>query len=276
MLTRTQSDSLPKPLGITVEEDLFRGLMRWQLWGRLGWLDVKRRYRRTVIGPFWSSITLAIYVCALGAVGSGLWNQNLHHYLPFLVAGLITWMLISTVINEGCTLLIGSAPLFRQIGFDYSILAYALIWRNFIVFLHHFVVYSAIVLLLAPNVLGLTTLLAIPGVLLVLLNGLWVALLSGLLCLRFRDVQPLIANIVSVAMFITPIFWPPDSLEGTKHFIFVDLNPFFHVVDVVRMPLLGQIPAAESYLWVILIALTGWTATYLFFRRFRCRIAYWS
>ncbi len=274
MLSRTES--APRLFVIPAGQDLLRGLMQWQLWGRLGWLDVKRRYRRTVIGPFWSSISLAIYVGALGAVGAGLWHQNLHVYLPFLTGGLIAWMLISTMVNEGCLLLISSAHLFRQIRFDYSILAYALIWRNFIVFLHHIVIFVIILLALAPDDLGLATLLVIPGILLVLLNGAWAALLSGVLCLRFRDVQPLIGNIVNVAMFVTPIFWPPNSLTGEEHLIFVDLNPFHHLVDVIRGPLLGEIPAAESYVWVVLIALAGWALTYLMFRRFRCRIPYWS
>jgi ABC-type polysaccharide/polyol phosphate export permease len=276
MLTRRESATAPKLFVITAREDLLRGLTRWELWGRLGWLDVKRRYRRTVIGPFWSSISLTVYVSAVGAVGAGLWHENLHQYLPFLVAGFTTWMLISTLINEGCLLFISAAHLFRQIGFDYSILVYALVWRNFIVFLHHFVVYAVIVLLFAPEVLGFTTLLAIPGLFLVFLNGLWSVLLAGLLCLRFRDVQPLITNIVSVAMFVTPIFWPPDSLDGGKRFVFVDLNPFYHVVDVVRSPLLGNIPSQETYAAVVLITIAGWTLTYLLFRRFRSRISYWS
>jgi ABC-type polysaccharide/polyol phosphate export permease len=246
------------------------------LWGRLGWLDVKRRYRRTVIGPFWSSISLAIYVFAVGMVGAGLWHQNLHEYLPFLVAGLITWTLVSTVINEGCLLFISSTHLFRQIGFDYSILGYSLVWRNLIVFLHHLVVYVVILVIFAPGSVDFSTVLAIPGMALVLMNALWVVLLVGVLCLRFRDIQPLVGNIVSVSMFITPIFWPPENLRGTEHLIFVDLNPFYHVISVVRAPLLGQVPSAANYAWVLGMTAGGWALTYLFLRRFRSRIAYWS
>jgi ABC-type polysaccharide/polyol phosphate export permease len=97
-----------------------------------------------------------------------------------------------------------------------------------------------------------------------------------MLCLRFRDVQPLVGNVVQVAMFVTPILWPPDSLEGSNRLIFVDLNPFHHVIEIVRTPLLGKIPSVESYGAVALITLAGWLLTYLFFHRFRHRIAYWS
>jgi homopolymeric O-antigen transport system permease protein len=276
MLTRTEPVSAPQPLIITAEQDLVQGLANWQLWGRLGWFDVKRRYRRTMIGPFWSAISVAIYSCALGLVGAGLWHQNLHDYLPFLVAGLIVWMLVSTIINESCVLFVNTAHLSRQIRFDYSLLAYALLWRNLIVFLHHFVVYALIVLLFARNVVGAVTLLMIPGLLLVLANGIWVVILLGLLCLRFRDLQQVIINLVSVSMFVTPIFWPPDSLVGARRALFVDLNPFFHIIDVVRAPLLGHVPALETYLWVLAMAVVGWSLMFLLFRRFRRRVAYWS
>jgi ABC-type polysaccharide/polyol phosphate export permease len=276
MLSRSRPSVDLKPLVTTAAQDLVRGAGKWELWGRLGWLDVKRRYRRTVIGPFWSSVSLAIYVGALGAVGAGLWHQRLGDYLPFLVTSLIVWMLVSSLITEGCQMLISGASLFRHTAFDYSILAYALVWRNLIVFLHHLVVYAAVAVLLAPHLLGPMVLLAVPGLLAVLVNGVWAVLLFGMLCLRFRDVQPLVGNVVQVAMFVTPIFWPPDSLEGTNRLIFVDLNPFHHVIDIVRAPLLGKIPSVESYAAVALITLAGWSLTYLFFHRFRRRIAYWS
>src|SRR5436190_1161895 len=79
-------------------EDLFGGLLRTELWGRIGWLDVKRRYRRTKIGPFWSSLTLAAYVIAVGLVGAGLWNQEIRSYLPYLTSGMLVWTLLSVLV----------------------------------------------------------------------------------------------------------------------------------------------------------------------------------
>src|SRR5437762_11454589 len=97
--------------------DLIDGLKRYDLWGRLGWLEVKRRYRRTVIGPFWSSISLAIYVIAVGILGSGLWNQSVNEYLPFLVSGMLAWMFVSTIVTESCGLFINGSDLFGKFSF---------------------------------------------------------------------------------------------------------------------------------------------------------------
>ena len=77
-----------RSLAETAADDLLHGLSRRELWGRLGWLDVKRRYRRTTIGPFWTSITLAVYVVTVGTVGAAIWHQNIYDYLPFLVSGM--------------------------------------------------------------------------------------------------------------------------------------------------------------------------------------------
>ena len=129
----------------TASGDLLRGFRRRELWGRLGWLDVKRRYRRTTIGPFWTSITLAIYVLTVGTVGAAIWHQNIYDYLPFLVSGMIVWTLVSSIIIESCNLFITGQSLFRSIRFDYSILSYALVWRNFLVLLHNFVIYFLVV-----------------------------------------------------------------------------------------------------------------------------------
>jgi len=60
--------------------DFVEGLTNWRMWGRLGWLDIKRRYRRTVIGPFSTTLSLGIFMFALGIVWANLWHQNLRVY----------------------------------------------------------------------------------------------------------------------------------------------------------------------------------------------------
>ena len=265
-----------RSLSETAADDLLRGLRKTELWGRLGWLEVKRRYRRTTIGPFWNSITLAIYVLTVGTVGAAIWHQNIYDYLPFLVSGMIVWTLVASIITDSCNLFIAGQSLFRNIRLDYSVLAYAMVWRNFIVLLHNFAVYFLVVVVLKPSLLSFTALLAVPGLALVLMNGIWVSLLLGMLCLRFRDVPQLVSSIMQIAMLITPLFWPADTLTGIKRFVFVDLNPLYHVVDVVRAPLLGRVPEAISYGAMIAMTIGGWWLTYAMFKRFRKRIAYWS
>lgn len=277
MLDRPPPAPAVAPLSKSAFCDLMDGFRRRDVWGRLGWLEIKRRYRRTTIGPFWNVISLAVFVVTVGTVGAGLWNQDAGQYLPYLTSGMLVWLMISASANESCMLFVANTHLYRNGRFDYSTLAYSLVWRNFIVLLHHLLVYVAVVGLLAPQLIGASTLLAIPGLVLLMINGVWVSLLLGMFCLRFRDVQQLVVSVIQISLFMTPVFWPADQLTaGTARSLFIHFNPLYHAVQVVRAPLLGQVPALESYLAVILMAVIGSAVTYWAFVRFRKRIAYWS
>lgn len=265
-----------KPLAVTAAEDLLDGLKRWDVFARLGWYEVKRRYKRTIIGPLWGTLNLSVFILALGTVGGGLLNRNFSDYLPFLATGMILWVMVSTIIAESSTLFISSHSLFRQMRFSYSILAYALVWRNFVVFLHNLAAYFLVFAITVPHLITWSTLLAIPGMFILLLNAVWAALLLGMICLRFRDLQQLIATFLQIGIFVTPVFWPPESLSGFRRLIFVDLNPIYSLMEVVRAPLLGTVASSQVYWTAAAITVIGWTVTFIFFRTFRKRIAYWA
>lgn len=265
-----------KPLASSASDDLLNGLAHWELWGRLGWLEVKRRYRRTVLGPFWSGISYGLFVAAFGVVGAGILRQSTGEFTPFLAAGMLVWLLISAIVNEAGSVFVATANVLRQIRLNYSVLVYALVWRNFLVFLHNLVIFLVVLLFATDQRPTPAMLLAIPGLALLLLNGTWLALLLGMLCTRFRDVQQLASNILQIFMFITPLFWSPDLLIGTSREFIVRFNPMYYLVDIVRTPLLNGIPPRRSYEIVLLITVLGWIATVVAFRRFRARIPYWA
>ncbi len=257
-------------------EDLIGGLRKYDLWGRLGWLEIKRRYRRTMIGPFWTCLSLLIFVIVIGSVGSGLLSKQAAEYLPFLVAGMIVWVTLQNTLIESVTVFVAGTGIIRQMNFEYSILIYSLVWRNFIIFAHNLFVYFLIFLILAPEKLGFANLLAIPGLIVLAVNCAWLSLLLGMASLRFRDLQQLVMSIVQVSMFVTPLFWPPEGLEGLRRIFFVGLNPLYHLLTIVRDPLLGgKLPPVNSCIAVTLITIVGWALTYALFAKFRKRIPYW-
>ena len=263
------------PLVTTAGRDLTRGLGNWRVWTHLGWYDIKRRYRRTVIGPFWNTVSLAVFVVSLGGVGAALWHQELSGYLPYVAAGMAVWLMFAAMITEAGGLFVSGANLIFQIRCDYSILIYALVYRNFIVFLHNLGVYLIVALIYQPRMITPALIWAVPGVFLVLVNCAWIVLLLSMLCLRYRDLQQLIVSLIQILMFITPILWLPDTLAAeARHFV-VTINPFYYFIDIVRAPLLGQQPMFSTYVTSLLVAITGWGLAYLLFRRFRKRIPYW-
>ena len=253
--------------------DIFAGIRVVPLWGRMGWADIRRRYRRTVFGPFWSSISLAIFVVALGLVWANLWNLDPKEYLSFLASGMLAWLLFTAFIAEGCTVFVAAEGLIKQLPVNYTMLICAMIWRNLIVFFHNFVIYIP-VCIYAGLPLRANMLLIVPGIILLCINGFWIAMVLGLLCCRYRDIQQVVTSILQISMFVTPILWKPSQLGGRVAW-FVDYNLLYHYVTIVREPLLGQPVSAWSWAFVSMATLVGWGLAIFIFSRFRRRVPYW-
>ena len=252
--------------------DLAEGFARWRLWGLMGWQDIRQRYRRSVLGPFWLTLSMAVLVGALGVLYGKLFGIAIDDYLPFLTLGFIAWGLIAAVVNEGCVALTAAEPFIKQMRLPFSLHLYRMTWRNLIIFGHNILIFVVVAVLFSiwPGWVGL---LALPGLALICLNGVWAGLLLGLVSARFRDVPQIVASVVQVAFFLTPIIWKPELLPDRA--LVLDLNPFFHFVELVRAPLLGQAPGLASWLAVLGITLGGWLVTLAMYRRYRWRIAYW-
>jgi ABC-type polysaccharide/polyol phosphate export permease len=253
--------------------DVIAGVRATEIWGRLGWRETKRRYRRTVFGPFWSTVSLAIFVVTLGLVWANLWGMSPKAYLPFLTSGMLCWTLFSTICTEGCGGIVGYEGLIKQLRISYTLLACATVWRNVIVFFHNISVY-AVVCLYAGVSITWAMLLAVPGLLMLCLNGLWISLLLGAVCARYRDIQQLVSSLLQISMFLTPILWSADQLKGRASTLAV-YNPLYHLIAIVRDPMMGKIPTSLDWFVVVLITIFGWALTVYVMSKFRHRIVYW-
>jgi homopolymeric O-antigen transport system permease protein len=252
--------------------DIVSGLAMWPLWVRLGWNDILQRYRRSFLGPFWLTTSMAIMVIALGFLYAELFRTPVHDFLPFLCVGLMVWTFLSSFLLEGGTLFVGAESYIKQVRLPYSIYVYRSSWSKLVILAHNFVIYLG-VLLYSHLWPGAVALLAVPGLILVLANGALATLLIGLISARFRDVPQIIGSFVQIVFFVTPIMWKPELLQGRSDV--VEFNPFFHLIEVVRAPLLGAVPSRSSYFAVLLVTLINLFVTGAFFVRFRSRISYW-
>ena len=274
---RAVSGTPPAPSQTTLAAaDIIDGARASYLWGMLGWQDIRRRYRRSVLGPFWLTISMGVLVAALGTLYGALFSVELTVYVPHLALGFIVWTLISGLLTDGCTTFIAAESIIKQTNVPLSVHVYRMVWRHALILLHNAAIVVVVAALFAiwP---GWTGLLAVPGLVLLCLNGLWVGLLLGVVSARFRDVPPIVASVVRILFFVTPIIWMPELMPGRALMLAVvlDFNPFFHFVEVVRAPLLGRAPELASWLAVAGITLGGWAMTFALFRRYRRRIAYW-
>jgi ABC-type polysaccharide/polyol phosphate export permease len=251
--------------------DLFEGSRHSELWLALGWHDIRQRYRRSVGGPFWITISMAMMIAGLGYLSKGILNQRGDDALPYIAAGIIVFYFISSVVNEGCNVFIETSRSILQIRAPFSIYVYQVTWRNILIFLHNITIYGAVAILYQLNP-GSTVFLALLGILAIIVNGFFLTFILGGLGARFRDVPLICANLMQVAFFLSPVFWRSNQTENQ---LFLELNPFYYFLEAVRMPLMGQVPPAN--IWLVIAAMTCVNAivSTLFFARIRPRIPYW-
>jgi len=240
----------------------------------LGWYDIRGRYRRSAIGPFWITISMGVMIASIGIVFGQIFNTPMEEYLPFLAAGIILWAFITGTINEGCTGFIEAERMIKQLPIPLFVHILRVLWRNLLILAHNILILPLVLLVVGKGI-GLEALLAILGLLLVALCLSWLAFLFAMLCARYRDLAQIVASVLQVAFYVTPIIWMPSVLLDRMGATFLKFNPFYHLLDVIRAPLLGVVPSLTSWLVVLVVAIVGWGFTLLVFSRLRHRVAYW-
>ena len=258
---------------LTSIKDLGSGFMNWHFWGYLGWQDIRLRYRRATLGPFWVTLSMAIFVLALGAIYGKLFNMEVGVYLPYLTAGYLIWFYISTIVNEGCTVFIEAESYLKDAKIPLSIFIGRVIYRNFLIFLHNALVFVAIMIIFHVKI-NWNILLVMPALLLIILNAGWIVLLLGIISARFRDIAPVIQSLVQVLFFVTPIVWMPQTIGAAHHYI-VKYNLLNYFLTAVREPLLGRSPSASVWLVLIITLAIGSLITFTLFTLKRKSIVYW-
>ncbi|MFL6142030.1 MAG: ABC transporter permease [Labedaea sp.] len=284
--------------------DIIGGWHERELWSHLGWLDIKQRYRRSVLGPLWITISQGVLALALGLLYSTLFKLHLQTFLPYIVVGFMVWTFISGCLLEGMETFISNEGLIRHLPAPLTVYALRTVWRQVLLFAHNMIIYAIILVVFFGALdepyqlntgycvadsaaichpgLGWYSLTAIPAFLLLAINGGWVALFLGVISTRFRDFPQLVSSIIQLMFYMTPIVWPIDQLNagGGRDSVswalpFVYLNPFYHFVQIIRAPLLGQ--AVSVWSWVVVVGTTvvGWALALVVMRNYRSRVSYW-
>ena len=251
--------------------DLAGGVGEYWIWGSLAVRDVLTRHQGSYLGPFWITLSTAVMVAALTIIFSGAFRVGVSSYVPYLAIGMVLWQFLSGMVLESCTTFL-SADMIGLVPMRRSIHVYRLVSRNLMIACYNAI---ALVVLLAWFDVPVTARLLelFPALLLYALNGIWLSVILGMLCVRFRDASPIVASILQVGFFVTPVFWPIETVGKWRHL--AELNPFFAAIDIVRSPLLNAATAPTS--WTIMIAVTaaGSAAGFFALAAWRNQIVYW-
>lgn len=257
-------------------DDILQGFLGWQIWYTLAMQDIKLRYRRSVLGPFWITISMAIKIYAMGFIYGKLFNVNLETYFPYLAAGMIAWELIAGLISESLFTFTGSSGPIKEIKLAYNIYQHKTVFRNYIIFAHNAVVIIPIILFLHEKYhLDFYTLQIIPNLVLLYIIGLTFGNLLAIISARFNDIAQIIQSLIQIFFFITPVMWYPDRIHNHLFQLFCKLNPLYSLVGLIRKPLLGQPTPDYAYFMSLALVLVGTTLFLQVFKKCRANIVYW-
>jgi len=252
--------------------DIAEGARLWRLGFTLGWLDIKLKYRGSMLGPFWLTLSTAIMIGAMGTLYSVLFHMDVHAYLPFLATSLVMWNAIGGLVGEACTTFTMSEGTIRAMRMPFFVHVVRVVVRTVIQLAHNLPVIIG-VFWFFHSWPGLVAWRAIPGLGLWTLDAVAACFFLGALCARFRDVPPIVGSIMQIAFYITPVIWRPEQLGRKGRFL--PLNPFDSLLEIVRAPLLGHHAGWQCYAFAIGYSLLFMLITTALFARVRSRLAFW-
>ncbi|WP_298243837.1 glycosyltransferase [uncultured Bradyrhizobium sp.] len=222
----------------------------------LAWSDMRHRYVRSLLGPFWMSLQMAIVVAVLGSVIGQMSNADVLSRLPMLALSMTAWTFLNSVVLDATTALQNSASLIRDRALPPVIFLLQCTFRQALFALHNACVPLLLWLVLSPHDFS-HGLAALPGLLLFVVCTFALSLVLGAMATRYRDLKPIIESTLMLAFLASPVIWSSDMISHRS--TVMRLNPLTHLFAVWREPLTGSPidPVSIAYVLVALALLIG-------------------
>lgn len=251
---------------------LVDGLGAWRIWTLLAYQDIVQRFRNSVLGPLWMLANLGVILGGISILYSEMLNQSIQTFVPYLSVSLVLLNLIWPTILESCHAFAAYPDIIRQVRMPLSALIMRTIYRNIIVTAHNLIIILIVFIAFKvwQNIKVLETL---GGIILLFGNLGWISIICAIAGARFRDMIQITSSLLNVLALFTPIYWVPALIS--KNRIFLDINPFYHIIELVRQPMLGQ--HASQLNWIVCGAMMvfGWAIALILFNATKKKIAFW-
>lgn len=220
-------------------------------WMSLVRMDLRQRYRRSVLGIGWSLLhPLAMTAVFCVVFSSILGSSNWRTYAPFLLAGMSVWDFIRNSLTTGCVTFIHNESYIRQCPLPCGIYPLRTVMGAAIHFMISLNVVIVLLTVLNGNLATIQVLWSVlPAVLMVMIFAWSIATLAAFATVHFHDTQHLVEVGAQLWFFTTPIIYTRDLLDNKGLSWVADLNPVNLFLELIRGPLItGQPPEASLYL----------------------------
>jgi ABC-type polysaccharide/polyol phosphate export permease len=221
------------------------------LWFFLALQEIKLRYKRSVIGPLWITISTGIFIFTLGPLYGTIFSKPVDVYIRYFSASYIIWGMLSSTIIDSCVTFTSNEGFIKEVRIPYNTYIFKNITKNFLIFLHNIIIVF-VVMFFFPLTPNLNFFLIIPGIILFFINLYSLNTIIAIICTRYRDLSNIVQVVLQMMFFLTPILWEIDRTNGLQKIAL--FNPLFHMIDIVRAPMLGIMPFGMTYILISISA----------------------
>jgi len=253
--------------------DIAPFLTRHVTWRALAAGDIKSKYRRTFLGPWWITATNGITALIMGLVAGRYLGFDTKTYLPHFMVSITIWNFISSSLSESCYTMINAGGMIKAVDMPILIHVMRMVQRNLIIFLHNSIIIP-IIWMIFPWPLGFETLLCLPGLAIVYVFVVSASMIVSMVCVRYRDVPPVIASLLQLLFFVSPIIWIPSQIHGGE--LVVELNPIAYLLAITRDPVMGNAPSLMNWIGAIGFVAVVTAAMMYIYTRYRSRVVFWA
>ncbi len=254
-------------------------LAAWKEVFRLGWImgfqEYKMSHAGSRLGRYWPTIGVAIRIVFIGTIFSVLLNSSRGDYLPWLASGWIVWGFISSAFLGSANAYITSKSMMLSLPLDRRSFVVKAVIREGLAFIQNLPLMLIVVFVFSVN-LGWHSLLFAPAFLVTTSFLIGTGLMLGPLFARYRDTGPFVSSILGVMFFVLPIIWKPQDLGDGIAILVVGLNPFYHYLQLLRLPLIGEASTLINWSLATLGALIALIIGLFVYKKTIDKVVYWA
>lgn len=234
---------------------------RFALASHLSWSDIRLRYTRAVLGPWWITLNILCVVGGVGFVYSRVLGVAIDEFIPFFAVSIVLWSFFSSTISEGTYALIGGASYIKDRGVAPEVFVWQAVIRNLLILAHTVpVAIAALLIFRKGSLLGAA--MALPGLALFIGATAFLVMIIAPAAARWRDLIRVVESGLFLLFVASPIMWDLSHVRG-DNVEFLRLNPMVHLLEAWRHPLLtGAMDWTALGTSAVLTALLGIGAVY--------------
>ncbi len=242
-------------------------------WKNLSELKVKQRYKRTILGPLWTTLITSLQILTTSIVVTFVFKGNNEKYIPYIALGIMFWNFFSSAITECSIAFISNKNYITQIKKSFLVYIFSVLYYQILVFLHNVIVVIIIFMIYNIEFKISNYLIFIINFLLVTISILSIGFMLAILSTRFRDFSQMISSVFIILFWLTPVIYYPELLGEIK--FLVDMNPLTNFLSLLRSPLLDEEISMFTYIYVIVFNLIFLPLSMILYKRVKSSIIFW-